>query len=87
MESTNDGFEIADEDLILRGPGDYVGFKQSGFVKYKIADMVKDGPIIRTARILAKSIIESDPILENHENVKARVIDDYKNNLHLVKLN
>ena len=87
MESTNDGFEIADEDLILRGPGDYVGFKQSGFVKYKIADMVTDGPIIRTARILAKSIIESDPTLENHENVKAQVIEDYKNNLHLVKLN
>jgi len=87
MESTNDGFEIADEDLILRGPGDYVGFKQSGFVKYKIADMVTDGPIIRTARILAKSIIESDPNLENHENVKAQVIEDYKNNLHLVKLN
>ena len=87
MESTNDGFEIADEDLILRGPGDYIGFKQSGFVKYKIADMVTDGPIIRTARILAKSIIESDPTLENHENVKAQVIEDYKNNLHLVKLN
>ena len=87
MESTNDGFKIADEDLILRGPGDYVGFKQSGFVKYKIADMVTDGPIIRTARILAKSIIESDPTLENHENVKAQVIEDYKNNLHLVKLN
>ena len=87
MESTNDGFEIADEDLILRGPGDYVGFKQSGFVKYKIADMVTDGPIIRTARILAKSIIESDPTLENHENVKAQVIEDYKNNLHFVKLN
>ena len=87
MESTNDGFKIADEDLILRGPGDYVGFQQSGFVKYKIADMVTDGPIIRTARILAKSIIEADPILENHERVKERVLNDYKNNLDLVKLN
>jgi ATP-dependent DNA helicase RecG len=87
MESTNDGFKIADEDLILRGPGDYVGFQQSGFVKYKIADMVTDGPIIRTARILAKSIIEADPLLENHEKVKERVLNDYKNNLDLVKLN
>ena len=49
--------------------------------------MVTDGPIIRTARILAKSIIDSDPILENHENIKARVINDYENNLHLVNLN
>jgi ATP-dependent DNA helicase RecG len=87
MESTNDGFEIADEDLILRGPGEYVGFKQSGFVKYKIADMVTDGPIIRTARILAKNIIGSDPTLKNHENVKTQVLKVYKNNLHLVKLN
>ena len=49
--------------------------------------MVTDGPIIRTARILAKSIIEADPILENHERVKERVLNDYKNNLDLVKLN
>lgn len=87
MESTNDGFKIADEDLILRGPGDYVGYQQSGFIKYKIADMVTDGPIIRVARNLAKSIIKTDPILENHEKVKARVFIDYKNNLDLVKLN
>jgi len=87
MESTNDGFKIADEDLILRGPGDYVGYQQSGFIKYKIADMVTDGPIIRVARNLAKSIIETDPILEHHEKVKARVFIDYKNNLDLVKLN
>ena len=46
MEKTSDGFKIADDDLILRGPGDYAGFQQSGFIKYKIADMISDGPII-----------------------------------------
>ena len=42
MERTNDGFKIADEDLILRGPGDYIGFQQSGFIKYKIANLITD---------------------------------------------
>ena len=64
MEKTNDGFKIADEDLILRGPGDYVGYQQSGFVKYKIANMITDGAIIRKARVLAAELIKEDPLLE-----------------------
>ena len=45
MESTSDGFEIADEDLRLRGPGDFFGTKQHGYMKLKIADISKDGKI------------------------------------------
>ena len=52
MESTNDGFLISDEDLKLRGPGEFFGIRQSGFLKYKIANMVTDGPILRDARKL-----------------------------------
>ena len=87
MEQTNDGFKIADKDLILRGPGDYVGYQQSGFVKYKIANMITDGAIIRKARALADKLIKEDPLLDNHHKLKERVLNDYKNNLNLVNLN
>jgi ATP-dependent DNA helicase RecG len=87
MEKTNDGFRIADEDLILRGPGDYIGYQQSGFIKYKIADMIADGPIIRKARSLAKNIIDEDPLLDKHTLIKKRVLTDYKERLELIKLN
>ena len=87
MEETNDGFRIADEDLILRGPGDYVGYQQSGFIKYKIADMVTDGEIIKKARVLAKGIIDKDPLLDKHPLIKNRVLTDYKERLELIKLN
>ena len=87
MEKTNDGFKIADEDLMIRGPGDYVGYQQSGFVKYKIANMITDGPIIRKARVLATNLIKKDPLLDNHYNLKNRVLNDYKDNLNLTNLN
>ena len=87
MEQTNDGFKIADEDLILRGPGDYVGYQQSGFVKYKITNMITDGAIIRRARVLAAELVKQDPLLDNHYKLKERVLNDYKNNLNLVNLN
>ena len=55
--NSRNGFEIADEDLKLRGPGEFFGEKQSGFVKFKIADLISDGPIIRDARMNAFEII------------------------------
>ena len=70
MEKTNDGFKIADEDLVLRGPGDYIGLKQSGFIKYKIADMISDGSIIRKAEHSAFNIIDDDPNFKNNELIK-----------------
>ena len=87
MEKTNDGFKIADEDLMIRGPGDYVGYQQSGFVKYKIANMITDGPIIRKARVLATKLTKKDPLLDNHYKLKNRVLNDYKDNLNLTNLN
>ena len=87
MEQINDGFKIADKDLILRGPGDYIGSQQSGFIKYKIADMITDGAIIRKARKLATDIIDKDPNLENHVLIKKRVTIDYRDRLNIIKLN
>lgn len=78
MEETNDGFVIADEDLKMRGPGKFFSTEQSGFFKYKIADMVTDGALIRQARNAAQHIVESDPALNDHPSMKERLMNDYE---------
>ena len=77
--NSRNGFEIADEDLKLRGPGEFFGEKQSGFVKFKIADLISDGPIIREARMNAFEIIKNDANLtqNNHINIKQKFDDEY----------
>ena len=84
MESTNDGFLISDEDLKLRGPGEFFGIRQSGFLKYKIANMVTDGPILREARQAAFNLVGNDPNLENSENdlIRTQFIKNYQDKLH-----
>ncbi len=69
MTSTNDGFEIAEVDLKLRGPGDLMGTQQSGLLTLKIADIVKDNQILQTARYHALQLLKNDPKLEKEENV------------------
>ena len=65
MVRTNDGFEIAEADLKLRGPGDLEGTQQSGMAfDLKIADLVRDGQILQLARDVAERIIEEDPSCE-----------------------
>ncbi len=60
MESTNDGFLISDEDLKMRGPGEFFGIKQSGFFNFKIANIATDGNLIINARNAAEQIFDSD---------------------------
>ena len=68
MVVTNDGFEIAEVDLRLRGPGDIMGTQQSGVLNLKIADIIKDNDILQLARHHAKSILKIDPSLTLSEN-------------------
>ena len=68
MVRTNDGFEIAEVDLRLRGPGDIMGTQQSGVLNLKIADIIKDNDILQHARYFAKKILKDDPSLANPEN-------------------
>ena len=72
MVSTNDGFEIAEVDLRLRGPGDIMGTQQSGVLNLKIADIVKDNDILMTARYQAIQLLKTDPTLEKPENLVIR---------------
>ncbi len=70
MIMTNDGFEIAETDLRLRGPGDIEGTMQSGIpFDLKIADLGRDGQIIEYVRNIAEEIINKDPQLENKQNL------------------
>jgi ATP-dependent DNA helicase RecG len=68
MVRTQDGFEIAEVDLELRGPGDIMGTQQSGILDLKIADLVKDNHLVVTAREKAREILQKDPNLELPEN-------------------
>lgn len=68
MVRTNNGFEIADMDLRLRGPGDITGTQQSGVLDLLIADIAKDGKILQSARNAASDLLEADPDLQQPEN-------------------
>ncbi len=73
MVKTNDGFEISETDLKLRGPGDLMGTQQSGALDLLIADLGKDGELLKTAREEAKEILEADPDLEKPDNKAIRL--------------
>ncbi len=61
MEATTDGFRIAEEDLAMRGPGDIYGTKQSGVLKFKLADIVQDAAILEETRRAAQQFLSKDP--------------------------
>ena len=88
MEQTSNGFEISDEDLKLRGPGEFFGTKQHGFVRSRLANFVDDGPIIRHARNIAFQIVSSDPRLEKESNkgIKTEFKNNYKEMLEFVSI-
>lgn len=68
MVRTNDGFEISEVDLKLRGPGDLDGTQQSGILDLKIADLAQDSQILQMARAAAQTILNEDENLINSEN-------------------
>jgi ATP-dependent DNA helicase RecG len=72
MVRTNNGFEIADTDLKLRGPGDLMGTQQSGLLDLLIADLSKDGKILLRAREVAVDILQRDPELKKNEHQPIR---------------
>jgi ATP-dependent DNA helicase RecG len=69
MVKTSDGFEIAEVDLRLRGPGDLMGTQQSGVLNLRIADIIKDTEILKIARSYAMQVLKNDPNLTSEENV------------------
>jgi ATP-dependent DNA helicase RecG len=72
MVRTNDGFEIAEVDLALRGPGDLMGTQQSGIPDLRIADLARDGELLKEAREAAMDVLTRDPDLRAPENSAIR---------------
>ena len=68
MVRSDDGFEIADVDLKLRGPGDLMGTQQSGVLNLKIADIIKDAHVLQMARVVALKVLSEDNILSLQKN-------------------
>ena len=72
MTSTNNGFEIAEKDLDMRGPGDIEGTRQSGVLNFKLASIVQDRPLLEVARRFAEEITGTDPELNSAENLRIK---------------
>jgi ATP-dependent DNA helicase RecG len=72
MEQTNDGFEIAEVDLKLRGPGDLLGTQQSGVLDLKVADISKDQQLVVYSRSIASKLLEEDADIKKEENYPIR---------------
>lgn len=68
LNKTNDGFKIAEEDLKLRGPGDFFGVRQSGDFDFGIADIYTDARVLKSASEAAGEVLDKDPELELEEN-------------------
>ena len=81
MEKNNDGFSLAEKDLLLRGPGDFIGHKQSG-IPDLIMNALKNTELIEAAQKEAKKILATDPTLKIHPNLLNRY-EEFKNKVHL----
>ena len=76
LEQSSDGFEIAEADLRLRGPGDVLGTVQSGLSDLRFADFLADTPLLREARAMADQVLAEDPRLDSiHQNLRAMIHD------------
>lgn len=86
MTKTTDGFVIAEEDLKLRGPGDFFGFKQHGLPNLKIASLANDMKVLQETQALAKVILKKDELLESKENrgLRSEVINLFEQNEQVV---
>jgi ATP-dependent DNA helicase RecG len=88
MERTSDGFQIAEEDLELRGPGEFFGIRQSGFPDFRVAHLVRDTPILIEARKEAFRLIQEDPELvhPSHSVLKDMLRRRWKGRLELASI-
>lgn len=88
MVKTSDGFVIAEEDMKLRGPGDFFGTRQSGLPELKVADILRDIKILEVARKEAFAIIAADPELKAPENIllKEHLLEKFKGNWSYINI-
>ncbi len=75
MEGTSDGFKIAEADLMIRGPGDFLGTKQSGLPQFRFANLIRDSRTLLEAREDAFNLVKEDPELSKHPELLEQVIN------------
>jgi ATP-dependent DNA helicase RecG len=87
MEETHDGFRIAEEDLVIRGPGEFMGTRQSGLPDFRIASIVRDGRILGEARADAFALVEDDPHLTkpDHLSLLEVLLSRWKGRMEMAK--
>jgi ATP-dependent DNA helicase RecG len=85
METTSDGFRIAEADLEIRGPGDFLGTRQSGMPDFRVANILRDGTILEQARQAAFGLLESDPELSatGHASLREELLRRWGQRLEL----
>jgi len=86
LEQANDGFKIAEEDLRLRGPGEFFGTRQHGLPELKVADLIEDFDLLRMARREAFTIVKEDPALmaPEHQQLRLQLLKAYEGKLDLL---
>jgi ATP-dependent DNA helicase RecG len=88
MEKTTDGFKIAEEDLALRGPGEFFGIRQSGLPDFRVAHLIRDTPILIEARKEAFRLIQEDPGLvhPSHAGLKDILVKRWRGRMELATI-
>jgi ATP-dependent DNA helicase RecG len=86
LEETSDGFKIAEEDLRIRGPGEFFGTRQHGLPELKVVNLVEDFELLREARRDARAIVQEDPGLNapHHQQLRREVLRAYAGRLDLL---
>lgn len=86
MVDTNDGFKIAEIDMEIRGPGDFLGVRQSGLPEMKLASLTEDAELFYEARDAAFSMISNDPLLGLPEHsLTAQYFQKYQKKVGVLK--
>lgn len=85
MEATTDGFRIAEADLEIRGPGDFLGTRQAGLPDFRVASILRDGRVLEEARREAFTLVERDPELKlpEHQKMKQELLKRWGGRLEL----
>lgn len=82
---SNDGFVIAEDDLRIRGPGEFFGLRQWGMPEFRVANLVRDGALLQQARQEAFSLLQSDPELQEsaHQELREAMLRKWEKKLDL----
>ena len=88
MEETTNGFLISEEDLKIRGPGEFLGTRQAGFIGFKLANLISDHKILKEARTAAFNVIYEDQNLEKEENalIKKNLLENWHGRMQYLEV-